>query len=944
MKIKSSCTCVALILLVLTTLNSKMFIAFGQGTAFTYQGRLVAGTNAVTGSYDLTFTVFASNTGGIPQTGTVTNIATGTTNGLFSAMIDFGPGAIIGATNWLEIGVRTNGGSNFTTLSPRQQLTPTPFAITAEGVVAGGITSAMLGTGVVSSANIAAGAVKGYDIDDGGNAAYQGFQQMVQAAGGDSSLTFSNLFQVPPTNGVNPGFAFTVNGAGIGTVAGFSGSEGMSQPYAYAVEVSLPNALTSPDTQVGLQGRLTFNRNGRSTSFGGLVTACTLSGADGTNFLYAFRIESPLAYLALTTDYKIYQNRTVPTVASNLYQTVTGYAPTSTLAGSYSTSDNLTQYGETDLNFFSRLLENEGIFYFFNQSVSPPSLVVGDSTSAYLTAPNSPFNYYGNMKTNIPAAEFIGMFQKAVRQSTLSSTVNSYNFQTPTTTLAATNSGTAGLGSYYEFGNEVQSLAYDQQLAQVRQDLHNDGRMAISGAGTAPDMRAGCTFQLNDQSGAGLSGTYLVTSVHHAGFVRVTNGVSTVFYGNKFEVIPSSLNYRPSLVTPAPGAQPCTAIVTGPAGEQIYTDKYGRVKVQFKWDRYGPTNDTSSAWLRVASPVAGPSHGMIFLPRIGDEVLVSFIQGDPNQPVIIGSLYNNTALPPYTLPGNNAVSTIRSTGVKNQPTQVNEIKFDDTAGSQDLALTAAKNLNLSVGNDTTINSTHDIILLASNNLNLTANAAMTIQAGTLTIRGTNQTTISSPLSINGGMNIDQANLNSGTVSANALTFGAGSGEGIGSQRAGSGNLYDLVFYTDFLPRMTILQTGNIGIGTTNPANMLQVGTAYCNGAIWQNGSDRNSKQDFDAINPREVLEKVSALPITEWKFKVEKEGVKHLGPMAQDFHAAFGLNGSDEKHIATVDEEGVALAAIQGLNQKLNEKDAEIQTLKQRLAALEKIVLNKKSD
>src|SRR5690242_17351317 len=130
MKIKASPTCFALILLALTTLNSKMFIAFGQGTAFTYQGRLFAGTNAVTGSYDLTFTIFASNTGGMPQTGTVTNIATGITNGLFSAMIDFGPGAIIGATNWLEIGVRTNGGSGFTTLSPRQQLTPTPFAIT----------------------------------------------------------------------------------------------------------------------------------------------------------------------------------------------------------------------------------------------------------------------------------------------------------------------------------------------------------------------------------------------------------------------------------------------------------------------------------------------------------------------------------------------------------------------------------------------------------------------------------------------------------------------------------------------------------------------------------------------------------------------------------------------------------------------------------------------
>ena len=121
--------------------------------------------------------------------------------------------------------------------------------------------------------------------------------------------------------------------------------------------------------------------------------------------------------------------------------------------------------------------------------------------------------------------------------------------------------------------------------------------------------------------------------------------------------------------------------------------------------------------------------------------------------------------------------------------------------------------------------------------------------------------------------------------------------------------------------------GNVGIGTTNNAYLLAVGSsasaAYCNGTTWQNGSDRNGKEDFAAINPRAVVEKVSALPITKWKYKVEADGTEHLGPVAQDFHAAFGLNGPDDKHIATVDEEGVALAAIQGLNQKLEETRAD---------------------
>jgi hypothetical protein len=187
------------------------------------------------------------------------------------------------------------------------------------------------------------------------------------------------------------------------------------------------------------------------------------------------------------------------------------------------------------------------------------------------------------------------------------------------------------------------------------------------------------------------------------------------------------------------------------------------------------------------------------------------------------------------------------------------------------------------------------------------------------------------LSVAGGLNIDQGGQNSGTITTDALTFGSFSGEGIASERVSNGSQYDLEFYTDFNNRIEILNNGNVGIGNTSPGNLLVVGNsgspAYCDGTTWVNGSDRNSKEAFAAINPRAVLEKVSALPITEWKYKVEADGKRHLGPVAQDFHAAFGLNGADDKHIATVDEEGVALAAIQGLNQKVEEKEARIQEL-----------------
>jgi hypothetical protein len=214
------------------------------------------------------------------------------------------------------------------------------------------------------------------------------------------------------------------------------------------------------------------------------------------------------------------------------------------------------------------------------------------------------------------------------------------------------------------------------------------------------------------------------------------------------------------------------------------------------------------------------------------------------------------------------------------------------------------------------------------------------------------------LSVVGGMNVDAGNANNGPVGSGGfnqggptngcLSFGTGSsgtgfsGEGIQSKRTSGGTQYDLEFFTGFNKQMVILNNGNVGIGSVNPANLLVVGSAsspaYCNGTTWVNGSDRNSKEHFAAINPGAVLEKVSALPITEWKYKVEANGTEHLGPMAQDFHEAFGLNGADDKHIATVDEEGVALAAIQGLNEKLNEKDTEIQDLKKSVEELKAMV------
>ena len=222
-----------------------------------------------------------------------------------------------------------------------------------------------------------------------------------------------------------------------------------------------------------------------------------------------------------------------------------------------------------------------------------------------ISSPNSPFPYYGNLNTNVPSgAEYIQTFQKAYHQSTLASTVSAYNFTTPTAVPSATVSGAEGVGSLFEFGSSsVQTTAYNQLIAQVRQDHQTAARAAIAGSGTAPDLHAGYTFALNDQTGAGLGNSYLVTSIHHAGFVRVRME-SPVFYGNQFRAIPLPSTTGRRWQHPKPQAQPCIAVVTGPSGQEIYVDQYSRVKCNSNGTDTAPT--MTPRVLRFAWPAPSP--------------------------------------------------------------------------------------------------------------------------------------------------------------------------------------------------------------------------------------------------------------------------------------------------------------------------------------------------
>jgi type VI secretion system secreted protein VgrG len=667
---------------------------------FTYQGRLNVSGAPANGSYDLKFSVYDLISGGTQQGLTLTNTATLVSNGLFTAALDFGP-IFPGADRWLEIAIRTNGPAAFSSPLPRQKLMPTPYAITAYGVPAGAITSAMLGSGTVTTDKIATGAVKGSQIDDAGAAVYQGFLEAAKSGGVDSSLSFGDLLSFPSVGGVAPTLVFRVNGGVIGNAIGFSGTEGVSERYAYLVQVSSNNVSGNANSYLGQPATLTFTRGSRTTVYGGIVTSAGISGVAASGYIQTFKLEPTIAYLGLSSDHRIFQNYRNYEVAQTVYQNLTGDTLTLQLTGAYVTRENLVQYAETAFNFFSRLLESEGIFYYFNHGTSPPGLILQDTMTGLPVAANSPYQYFGEQATIAPGSECIRKFRNSARQSTISWVLDGYNFSTPATSLTVTNNGLEGTGQTYEYLPSAKVKSDLQTLAGRRQGSHNMQRYVMPGASSLPDLHAGYTFTLTDSSLAGGSGIYMVTSVRHSAFVGISNGAPVLYYGNQFEVIPTSYPYRPALKTPRPIAQPSTANVTGPAGETIHVDSLGRVKVQFHWDRYGASNDTASAWLRVTSPMAGANHAMMFLPRVGDEVLVSFLGGDPDSPIVTGSMYNAAAGPPYGLPTAKNVSTIKSIATDGQ---VNELKFDDSAGAQALTLHAARDLSIQAVRQTTIAS------------------------------------------------------------------------------------------------------------------------------------------------------------------------------------------------------------------------------------------------
>jgi type VI secretion system secreted protein VgrG len=479
----------------------------------------------------------------------------------------------------------------------------------------------------------------------------------------------------------------------------FQGEERFSEPFHFTLElISQDNAIDFTQI-VGKSITLTISlASGDSQYINGIVGRFVQSGGDARFARYQAEVYPWLWLLTMNSDCRIFQNMTAPDIIKKVFSDAGFTDFTDSLTGTYGTREYCVQYMESHFAFVSRLMEEEGIFYFFTHDSSSHKLVLADDASAYQTCPGLTT---ATMQKGLTTAEDI-VSSCALEQQVVPGQykADDYYFVTPSTDLLSTASGSDTSRSIYEYPGIYTTTSDGDTRTSIRLSQLDVPGKSVNGTSYCWAFRPGYKFTLAGHARADMNTEYVLTWVSHS-------ADQNALYTNAFTAIPSSVVFRPPHVTPRAlihGSQ--TATVVGKAGEEIWTDQYGRIVVQFHWDQVGTNDEKSSCWIRVAQGWAGKQWGNIFIPRIGQEVIVSFLEGNPDRPIVTGCVYNAQQTVPYTLPDEQTKSTIKSNSSKGG-NGFNELRFEDKAGSEEVFFQAQKDMNVKVLNDQTITITNN---------------------------------------------------------------------------------------------------------------------------------------------------------------------------------------------------------------------------------------------
>ncbi|MCX9156610.1 type VI secretion system tip protein TssI/VgrG [Niveibacterium sp. 24ML] len=494
------------------------------------------------------------------------------------------------------------------------------------------------------------------------------------------------------------------------------GHEEIGRLFEYQVTVLSPKNQLELDDLIGKTVTVKLRTDeGTTREFSGFVTAMAQTGIEGRFHRYQLTVRPWAWLMSRTADCKIFQQKSVPEIIKAVFADHAVADVEFSLSETYRTREYCVQYRESDLGFICRLMEQEGIYFYFKHTGGRHKMVVTDSYAGHQPSPRfETVEFVPHSERGIESQSGLRAWRLSREIQPSRYVVADFDFTKPRANLLALKDGTLP-GNHaqsnhevFDYPGEYDERSEGERLARVRIEELRHQHEVCSGSGNVRGLGSGALFKLAEHPRADQNREYLILSasyaIEHAGHESVDAD------GDRFEVsitaIPSRQPFHPARVTPKPFVQgPQTAIVVGPSGDEIYTDKYGRVKVKFHWDRYTKGDQNSSCWIRVSHPWAGNKWGMIAIPRIGQEVIVEFLEGDPDRPIITGRVYNDVQMPPYALPENMTQTGIKTRSSKASPDDkkecFNEIRFEDKKGSEQIFIHAEKNQDIEVEHDET---------------------------------------------------------------------------------------------------------------------------------------------------------------------------------------------------------------------------------------------------
>lgn len=488
-----------------------------------------------------------------------------------------------------------------------------------------------------------------------------------------------------------------------------TGTEALSVPFEFDVVLHSDSKSLSLSANAILGQGVTMKietETGGVRPIHGICTRFASAGREGDHLVYTAKLRPWLWIASRRTNCRIFQLKTVPEIIAEVLGEYP-YLLTKKLTKTYRAWDYCVQYQESDMNFVMRLMEHEGIYFYFEHAVGSHTMVMADDMSCHTPLPGkSSIEYVGADAATTNMEEHIDSWLVRGEVDSGKFFTDDYDFQNPRADLKVVSSNpmphTHGDHEHYEWPGGYVKHADGDNYAKIGLEMLEAEHERCQGNTNVRTMGPGYTFTLTRCPRADQNREYLAVATTY--FFRDNAQLSTgsgegdADWGIVVTAQPTTMPYRPQLLTPKPRTYgPQTALVVGPAGDEIHTDEYGRIRVQFQWDRVGEKNQKSSCWLRVASPWAAGKWGMIQIPRIGNEVLVDFLGGDPDYPIVTGSVYNRDQPVPYELPKYAATSTWKSHSTPGgSPNDYNEIRFDDRMGKEQIFVRAQKRMDVRV--------------------------------------------------------------------------------------------------------------------------------------------------------------------------------------------------------------------------------------------------------